>query len=191
MLNKIKEKLVEPLNHSARFLHKLGFTPTSTTFFGLVSAIVSGVSYYGARHFSVMIYIALGFLILSGFLDAVDGAIARLYGHVTRFGGVLDSVSDRIEEIAIFVGIVAGGLVSAPIGLLALAGSLMVSYVRARVESEGANMSGVGFAERPERLIILACATAVQLVDIGVLIIAIVTWVTVTQRMINAHEQLR
>lgn len=103
----------------------------------------------------------------------------------------MDSVSDRIEEIAIFVGIVAGGLVSAPIGLLALAGSLMVSYVRARVESEGANMSGVGFAERPERLIILACATAVRLVNIGVLVIVIVTWVTVVQRIMNAQKQVR
>jgi archaetidylinositol phosphate synthase len=191
MLNKIKEKLVEPFNHSARFLHKLGFTPTTTTLFGLLSAIVSGASYYGARHLSEMIYVALAFLVVSGFFDTVDGAIARLYGHVTRFGGVLDSVSDRIEEIAIFVGIVAGGLVSAPIGLLALAGSLMVSYVRARVESEDANMSGVGFAERPERLIILACATVVRRVDIGVIIIAIVTWVTVAQRMMNAHKQLR
>jgi len=138
-----------------------------------------------------MIYLALGFLILSGFLDAVDGAMARLYGHVTRFGGVLDSVSDRIEEIMVLIGIVAGGLVSASIGLFALAGSLMVSYVRARADSEGANMSGVGFAERPERLIILAGATAVQLVDIGVFIIAVVAWVTVAQRMIHAYKQLR
>jgi len=190
MLNRIKEKLGEPLNRSARLLHRVGFTPTTTTLLGLLCAVVSGAGYYTSKYYSEMIYVALIFLILSGFFDAVDGAIARLFSGATRFGGVLDSVSDRIEEIIILIGIVAGGLASGPIGLFALAGSLMVSYARARVESEGGNMSGVGLAERPERLIVLACATAVQFVDIGVLVIAAISWVTVAQRMLSAYRQL-
>jgi archaetidylinositol phosphate synthase len=191
MLNKIKEKLDKPLNTSARLLHQIGFTPTVASLLGLLSGLVSGAAYYGTKQSSGMIYVALAFLIFSGFLDAVDGAMARLYGHVTSFGGVLDSVTDRIEEAAILTGIVAAGLVSAPIGLSALAGSLMVSYVRARVESEGTSMSGVGFGERPERLIVLACATAVGLVDVGVTIVAVLAWITVAQRMIYAQKQLR
>ena len=107
MLNKIKDKLSEPLNKCAKFLHRLGLTPHAATLLGLLTALVSGAAYYGTRHFPQMIYLALGFLILSGFLDVIDGAIARLYGEVTRFGGVLDSVCDRIEEMVVLVGIVA------------------------------------------------------------------------------------
>ena len=191
MLNKVKEKLAVPLNKSARLLHQVGFTPIMASLLGLFSALVSGAAYFSTRYLSDMIYPALGFLLLSGFLDAVDGAMARLYSKVTRFGGILDSVSDRIEEIAVLTGIVAGGLVSAPIGLSALAGSIMVSYVRARAESEGVDMSGVGFAERPERLIILAGATALRQMEIGVLVIAVVAWVTVAQRMMHAYRRLR
>lgn len=191
MLNRIKKKIGEPLDRSANFLHQAGLTPTTTTLLGLISALVSGLAYYQTREIPELIYLALGFLVLSGFLDAVDGAMARLYGQVTRFGGVLDSVSDRIEEIVIIGGIVAGGLVTVPIGLSALAGSLMVSYVRTRAETEGAKMSGVGFAERPERLIILAGATIVQLIEWGILVIAIISWITVAQRMLHVRKQLR
>ena len=191
MLNKIKEKLSAPLNKSAEFLHRFGLTPHAATLLGLLSALVSGLAYYGTRQFPQLIYLALGFLVLSGFLDAVDGAIARLSGEVTRFGGVLDSVCDRIEEMGVLVGIVAGGLVHPVIGLSALAGSLMVSYVRARSEAEAAKMSGVGFAERPERMIILIVATVLRQVEVGVLIIAVVAWITVAQRILHAYKQLR
>ena len=190
MLNKIKDKLRKPLDQSARLLHRAGLTPTTTTLFGLLSALASGTAYYGARHSPELIYVALGFLVLSGYLDAVDGAMARLYSQVTLFGGVIDSVSDRIEEVAVLFGIVAGGLASVPIGLFALTGSLMVSYVRARAETEGVKMSGVGFAERPERLIILAGATAIQAIEMGLLIIAVISWITVIQRIISVHKQL-
>ena len=191
MLNKIKEKLSAPLNKSAKFLHRFGLTPHAATLLGLLSALVSGLAYYGTRQFPQLIYLALGFLVLSGFLDAVDGAIARLSGEVTRFGGVLDSVCDRIEEMVVLVGTVAGGLVHPVIGLSALAGSLMVSYVRARSEAEAAKMSGVGFAERPERMIILIVATVLRQVEVGVLIIAVVAWITVAQRILHAYKQLR
>ena len=191
MLNKIKEKLSAPLNKSAKFLHRFGLTPHAATLLGLLSALVSGLAYYGTRQFPQLIYLALGFLVLSGFLDAVDGAIARLSGEVTRFGGVLDSVCDRIEEMVVLVGIVAGGLVHPVIGLSALAGSLMVSYVRARSEAEAAKMSGVGFAERTERMIILIVASVLRDVGVGVLIIAVVAWITVAQRILHAYKQLR
>ena len=91
----------------------------------------------------------------------------------------------------VLVGIVAGGLVHPVIGLSALAGSLMVSYVRARSDAEAAKMSGVGLAERPERMIILIVATALGQVKVGVLIIAVVAWITVAQRILYAYKQLR
>ncbi len=191
MLNKIKDKLRKPLDQSARLLHKAGLTPATTTLFGLLSALASGAAYYGSKHSPELVYVALGLLVLSGYLDAIDGTMARLYSQVTAFGGVLDSVSDRIEEAAILFGIVAGGLVSIPIGLLALTGSLMVSYVRARAETEGVKMSGIGFAERPERLIILVAATAMQVIEAGLLIIAVISWFTVVQRIVNVYKQLR
>lgn len=134
-------------------------------------------------------------LVIAGYFDAVDGAMARKYSKVSRFGGVLDSILDRISEIALYAGLMAGGLVSVWVGLWALTASLMVSYVRARVSVEGVTLKGVGIAERPERLLILIVATllwplAGGILYVGVLLIAVLASVTVVARVYRASKIL-
>lgn len=134
-------------------------------------------------------------LVVASYLDAVDGAMARKYSKVSRFGGVLDSVLDRISEIALYAGLLAGGLVPLWIGLWALTSSLMVSYVRARVSVEGVTLKGVGIAERPERLLILMIATILWPVANGIIIggvalIALLASVTVVDRVYRASRVL-
>ena len=134
-------------------------------------------------------------LIVGGYFDALDGAMARRYAKVSKFGGVLDSVLDRIGEIAIYAGLLAGGLVPLWVGLWALSAALMVSYVRARVSVEGVNLKGVGIAERPERLLILLVATILwplssSIMWAGVLLIAFLSSITVMARVYRASRVL-
>jgi archaetidylinositol phosphate synthase len=129
-------------------------------------------------------------ILVSGFFDAIDGSLARLYGSVTKFGGVLDSTIDRFGEILVLSSIVIVGLSDAFWGLAAIACSTMVSYVRARVEVEGVKMSGVGFAERPERMLILAAGLFLRSTECGVILVAIFSGITVAQRILYAYRHL-
>ena len=125
---------------------------------------------------------------VSGFFDALDGVVARLFGSVTVFGGFLDSMLERYADALILVGLVLGGFADVFWGLLALMGSLLVSYSRARAEAAGVKMETVGLAERAERVLILVVASFVTLIwrDAlwwGVVLLAVLTNLTVLQRV--------
>ena len=83
-------------------------------------------------------------LLVMGFFDIIDGAVAKATNSVSLKGAFIDSNSDRISEILIFIGIFQSGLVNPNIVLLALSGSLMVSYVRAKSEAMNIQVSGLG-----------------------------------------------
>ena len=76
-------------------------------------------------------------MLISGLFDALDGALARIYGNETKFGGFFDSILDRFSDAAILCGITLGGLTELHWGFFALVGSLLVSYARARAEAAG------------------------------------------------------
>ena len=139
--------------------------------------------------------LAIFVLLVGSFFDAVDGAMARKYAEVSKFGGVLDSVLDRLGEIALYAALIAGALVPSWVGVWALSAALMVSYVRARVSAEGVTLKGVGIAERPERLLILIIATILwplssSILVAGVLLIAVLSTVTLVSRVYRASRVL-
>jgi archaetidylinositol phosphate synthase len=179
---------------SSRLFHQVGLTPNGLTAIGFLLFVVASLFYWGglsAWEWGGAILV----LIVAGYFDAVDGAMARKYSKVSRFGGVLDSVLDRISEIVLYAGLLAGGLVPLWVGLWALTASLMVSYVRARVSVEGVTLKGVGIAERPERLLILMVATLLWplsngILSAGVLLIAILASFTVVARVYRAFRVL-
>jgi len=135
------------------------------------------------------------FIALSGFVDMLDGAIARKNQTNTPFGGVLDSTMDRFADAFIFMGIIYGGFVDWFIGILTLLASFTVSYVRARAESEGIKC-GVGIAERPERLIILMAGAFLgyffnpSLMYWAVVIVMVLGYLTVIQRLYHSWREL-
>jgi len=88
-------------------------------------------------------------------MDIVDGATARLGGKTTAFGGILDSVCDRIEEFSFLISLYFTGM-SAPLVLIAITISYTISYLRALGEIRGIKMEGIGLLERGERLILIA-----------------------------------
>jgi len=194
LLVRFRERINSIIEYVAKPLHRLGITPMSATFLSAFCAVASGGAYAVTaipEPGSITLVVALVFLFLAGFFDAVDGAIARLCGRVTKFGGFMDSVLDRVGESAVYAGAIFGGLCSVLSGLLALTTSLLVSYVRARGEASGVGMGGVGLAERAERLVILMVATALAQIEIGMLVIGVLGVVTIVQRVMYAHNELK
>jgi archaetidylinositol phosphate synthase len=189
LLTKLKQRVQLWFTSEARMLHKLGFSPNQVSILGIAFALLSAITYWQWKLDPLLLILAPLLMLASGLLDALDGALARIYGQATSYGGFLDSLLDRYADAVIICGIILGGLTDIKWGLAALIGSLLVSYARARAEAAGAKMESVGLAERAERLILLALASFLTLfwpeaLCWGVLLIAILTNLTVIQRAI-------
>jgi len=181
------------MTDQAKLAHSMGLTPNQVSAMGIAFALASAFAYLKWQFHLLLPILAPLLLLASGFCDAIDGALARLYGETTAFGGFLDSLLDRYADAVIFCGIIIGGLCNIFWGLSALIGSLLVSYARARAEAAGVKMETVGIAERAERLVILAIASFLSLVWLealgwGVIVLAILTNLTVLQRVVHFRK---
>lgn len=194
MLSRLQFLVEGIFQSSSRLFHRAGLSPNSLTLVGFLLSVAASLLYWGGLTGWEWIA-ALLVLLVGSYFDAVDGAMARKYAKVSRFGGVLDSVLDRVGEIAIYTGLIAGALVPTWIGVWALSAALMVSYVRARVSAEGVSLKGIGIAERPERLLILVAATLLwpispATLSVGVFLIALLSSVTIITRVYRASTVL-
>jgi CDP-diacylglycerol--glycerol-3-phosphate 3-phosphatidyltransferase len=186
-----------------RGLARTPINPNMLTFMGLLMNIGCGVLFgYG------MFFKAGLLMILANIFDMFDGQVARLRGRVTRFGAFFDSVIDRYSDIIVFVGIMVfyarntrehSTLLVALTGL-ALVGSVMISYSRARAESLDIACK-VGFLERPERVVLLIIAS---LTEVGpaanpflhkmpqvLWVLAVLSHWTVVHRIYHTWRELR
>ena len=135
-------------------------------------------------------------LILSGgFCDTMDGSIARTTGRASRFGALLDSAVDRYAEFIMYLGIGAYFInfedYSTAAGtFLALCGSFMVSYARARAESLGFEAK-LGFMQRPERIVLIGLGALIHITafKIAIWLIAFLSNYTALQRIRFAYKQ--
>jgi archaetidylinositol phosphate synthase len=196
LLTKLKQRAQSQLTSVATSMHNLGLNPNHVSTLGIVFAVLSALTYWQWKFNSFFLILAPVLMLVSGFFDALDGALARLYGEATKFGGFFDSLLDRYADAVILCGIILGGLTEIYWGLAALLGSLLVSYSRARAEAAGVKMESVGLAERAERLIILALASFlafiwVDVLNWGILVLAVLTNLTVIQRAIYFHRASR
>ena len=126
------------------------------------------------------------FLLLAGFFDVVDGAVARVTKRTSALGGYLDSVLDKVSEIIIFTGILIGSFTNPVLVLVALSLSLLVSYTRARGEGLGVDLKGKGIAERAERIIIIVILGFIPFqenISVALWIISILAAITVLERL--------
>ena len=183
------------MDSEAKLAHNVGFTPNRMSALGLLLSVVSSLMYWGWQSIQSSLVLASVFLLSSGCCDMLDGIIARTYGQISPLGGFMDSLFDRYADALIFIGIILGGLCNSFWGLIALTGSLLVSYTRARAEAEGVKMETKGLAERAERLIIVAAATFLELFWQGalswaVVLLAIITNITVLQRVTYFYKVL-
>ena len=195
VLGVFKSRFEEIIKKLASPLAGLGVTPNTITILGLVVAGISAWFYADWRGNRLNLIYGAVLLLFSGLLDTVDGVLARNTGNVTRFGGFLDSVMDRYSDMLIISGIMIGELCTVVAGLVALTGSMMVSYTRSRAEMEDVKMQGVGFFERAERIVFLAiCSiTAYQWLEVlnyGIIILALLTHITLIQRVLYFKKKV-
>ncbi|MEM1569743.1 MAG: archaetidylinositol phosphate synthase [Candidatus Bathyarchaeia archaeon] len=189
MLNKVRATAEKFTDVLAKLFAQVGFKAEYLSFLGLLAAILAGLTY--SIKGEVGLYIASVLVILSGFFDMLDGAVARATGTADRLGSFLDSTMDRFSDSAIIGGLILSGRVPIELGFISLIGSLLTSYVRAKAESLGLEMSGVGLVERGERILIIALSGFLKAMDIGIWILAVLSLVTVVQRILYVYRRLR
>ena len=171
----------------AWLFYKLGFSAASLTFIGLLLAALSGLLVFQG-HF----ILAAAALLSSGFLDLMDGAVARLSGTASEFGGVLDSSLDRYGDAAILGGVLfyysaQAHFLYATLAFSALVGSFEISYVRARAECE-MDSCRVGFWERGERIVYLSIGLLAHNLPPVIAVLAIGTHWTAARRLLLSKQ---
>ncbi|PPD59064.1 CDP-alcohol phosphatidyltransferase family protein [Dehalogenimonas etheniformans] len=173
----------------SRILAKTGITPNTVTVVGFLITLVAGYI------ISTGSLLAGGLVFLfSSFFDMLDGAVARATGRITKFGGILDAALDRLSEAAIFISIIVYYAPEAnawPLLLtgLTLAGSQVVSYIRARSEANGLE-GKEGIFTRPERVVVLGIGLITGWLIPALAIICLLSFITIGQRLASAYRQL-
>src|SRR5258705_557498 len=167
-----------------------GINPNLLTFFGLLvngwAAVLFAMGKF--RSGAMVIFVA-------AFLDMLDGQVARSEKRVTAFGAFFDSTLDRYSDMALYMGLLVYYAVAertsyVVLSAVATAGSVMVSYSRARAESL-IPLCKVGFMERPERLVLLIIGGVCNRMGPVLWVIAVVSTITVIHRIVFTWQETR
>ena len=181
MLNNLRDSLKPALEKVGKTFAATGLSPNVFTGIGLFCAFLSSIIYGLGYEYSLIIGGVI--LLVSGFFDIVDGQVARYANKISKRGGFLDSIFDKIAEVSIFFGILIGNYTEPYLVFLAITLSLLVSYTRALADSSGIKMQGIGIGERAERLLVIAIIGIVGFMEIAIVIVIIIASVTLVQRI--------
>ncbi|MYB48614.1 MAG: CDP-alcohol phosphatidyltransferase family protein [Dehalococcoidia bacterium] len=188
-MHRLRNLLSPIVDGIARVLVKLGFSPSGLTVIGVLIACVAA-----ALISQGMLTIGGIVMLIAGVFDMFDGAVARMTDRATKFGAFFDSVMDRVSEAVVLLGLLwfyldDGEQLGAVLVYVAIVGSTMVSYARARAEGLSIECKG-GLMQRPERVASLGVGITVGqwwepavLIVLGV--IAALTVVTTVQRVVE------
>ncbi len=199
MLNRFREKITPITTRIGNNFGSLGLSPTFWSMIGFAFAILSSI-FFGLTNFLNQQglefpwqVIASIMLLISGFFDIVDGSVARVMKKITTRGAFLDSNLDKVSEAIIFIAIAIGGLSNPILAMIALSTSILVSYLRARAESLGIELKGVGVGERAERLLILAICGLIPIsgsIQWGIIIIILISAFSFIQRFMYVLKRI-
>ena len=188
----IQKWFINLIDPAIEFIVRFNVHPNHFTILGLFISIIGALFY--AKH-----DIRLGglFILLGGICDIIDGKVARKTGLSSKFGALFDSSLDRWAELFMFLGVAiffvqSNHTITSIMVVLALGGSMMVSYVRAR--AEGLGFEGkVGIMQRPERIVYIGASSLIHPIalEIVVWMIAILANFTAIQRMYHVWIQER
>src|SRR5437868_6237641 len=172
-------------------------SPNFLTFLGLVIDTVAAFLFgYATAENQARMFLYAGLvIILAGFMDMVDGRVARATNQVTRFGAFFDSVVDRYSDVALFFGLLVyyarvNRFFYVVLVAVVMTGSVMVSYTRARAESLIGTCK-VGFMERPERLVLVIIGAVFNRMAPVLWVIAVLSNITVTHRIYYTWQRTR
>ncbi len=190
MLSHYKDRVARWADPLARGLLALRLRPNHLTVLGFGVSVLAALSFVGGRE-----RWGAALLILAGLFDFFDGSLARLSGQVTPFGAFLDSVVDRYSDLVVLAGVLLlfsrrGRATEVLLALLALIGTVMVSYTKARAQTIGVACE-IGLMERPERLIVLVAGGLLGLMGPALWVLAILVNVTAIQRIFFTRRATR
>ena len=189
MLNNLRDILQPTLEKIGNAFASTGLSPNFWTLIGLVFALASALVYGLGLEFGLIIGGIL--LLVSGFFDMVDGQVARITGKTSQKGSYLDSMFDKIAEVAIFLGLLVGGYAEPYLVMLAITLSLLVSYARAKSDALNIKLQGVGIGERAERLLVIAVIGIIGYMEPAVIIVVVIAGITLVQRMIVTAKNIK
>ena len=202
-LQQIIYKIINPM---VKAMIKVGITPNTITITGfiinvLVAILVIYSAIYQPNNLS-LIGFAGAIVLFAGLFDMMDGRVARVGGMQSSFGALLDSTLDRYSELITlfslqFYFILHGWIWNGIVTFLAIIGSIMVSYVRARGEGLGIDVK-VGFMQRPERVVVSAVGmilcwscNSLWALAIPLMLIALLANITAFWRITHCYKQLK
>ena len=204
MLNNLRETLRPALEKMGKAFASTGLSPNFWTAVGLVFALISALMYGLGNQIEYGLILGGVLLLVSGFFDMVDGQVARVTGKTSKKGGYLDSMFDKIAEVAIFLGILIGGYAEPYFVFLAITLSLLVSYARAKSDAINVKLQGVGIGERAERLLVIAIIGMIgfnaessiffgiqNFMELAVIIVVVIAGITLIQRMIVTSKNIQ
>jgi CDP-diacylglycerol--glycerol-3-phosphate 3-phosphatidyltransferase len=187
MLSHYKASLTRLGDPVARALLRAHVRPNHLTLLGLgVSLVAAGALAQGRLRVGAVL------LALAGLFDFFDGSLARLANSVSAFGAFLDSVVDRYSDLVVLLGVVlyyhrAADTTGVFLTMVALVGTIMTSYTKARAQSIGVACE-IGLIERPERLIVLIAGATFNVLTPAMIALAELTNLTALQRIVYTHR---
>ncbi len=195
MLNKFRDKFNGIMTGIALRLTRMNIRPWMASTLGLVFVILASYILIYTEITSYTVTMSVILFALGGFMDAVDGALARVQDRVSRWGAFYDSFLDRVTEIIYVLALYLSGIISPLSSYLYIVTSLLISYTRARAEAISINLSGVGIMERAERILILLIGLLIWSVtkyniEILMLILIILNTVTILQRILIVKKRI-
>ena len=190
MLADFKNDFEEKIKPVIAVLNWVGFTPNKLSAIALLSAFTSAFAFYQG-----LLEIALFSLIFSAILDALDGPLARMTGKASKRGDLVDHAFDRFADAAIMAGIILGGFTSYEVGLLALTGTMLTSYMGTQAQALGVGRVYGGLSGRADRISIISAATILEILgysalNFAMLVIGILGIATAVQRFIIIYRLL-
>lgn len=197
LLGKKGRKLFEMMTERlVSYMARHNVSPTALSFLGVALAIASAGLYILAAGIREFIILAAATLLISGFFDAIDGAVARASGKVTAFGAFMDSMFDRISDAAIIIAMTVAGFLDVLLGMLLLLSSYLVSYSRARAEGLGVEMKGIGLFERAERVLTIFVASLAEYffaraIMLASLVLITINTIVIIQRVLHVKSVLK
>jgi CDP-diacylglycerol--glycerol-3-phosphate 3-phosphatidyltransferase len=184
----LRKRFKHILDPIAGLLNRTGLTPNVVTVLGLLGNFVGA-------YFIAVGNLTLGgiIILLMGPIDALDGTMARLSGRTSEFGAFVDSVTDRYSELVILGGLLihfqlTGDIYGGVLAYVAAAGSVLVSYIRARAQSVGYDTK-IGILSRVERFLVLVPCLIFNFPMIALWILAVLTNFTALQRIWHVRKQ--
>jgi len=185
---RVRPRVTRFLEPIGKALASIGVTPTAMTAVGLATVIVGSIVISTGALRSGAVIVLVGSI-----LDGLDGSVARAAGMVTARGAFLDSVFDRMGEIAAFAGLgvaiarETGDQAALLLIVLAIGGAMLVPYIRSRAEVEGFN-GKAGLMGRAERVLLFTIGLLLGLVEPMLWIFVILVWITALMRFIDTYR---